>query len=201
MASSSSSGRTPLPRLATLTDLLSIDEEDRFHEVLDGEVVPKESAGFKHGLGQSSVTRLLGRFHGRPNGPSRPGGWWILTEATIRLSPHQIVQPDLAGWRRERLPQPPEDYPVPLRPDWICEIHCAKDAKRRDTLQKRRIYAEAGVPHYWLVDADDETLTVLRLAEGTYAEVLTAGRGETVRAEPFDALELAVGALFGDDPS
>ncbi|MFO0579165.1 MAG: Uma2 family endonuclease [Polyangia bacterium] len=201
MASSSSSGRTPLPRLATLADLLSIDEEDRFHEVLDGEVVPKESAGFKHGLGQSMLAEVLGPFKRRPNGPSRPGGWWILTEATIRLSPHQIVQPDLAGWRRERLPQPPEDYPVPLRPDWICEIHCAKDAKRRDTLQKRRIYAEAGVPHYWLVDADDETLTVLRLAEGTYAEVLTAGRGEAVRAEPFDALELSVGALFGDDPA
>lgn len=109
------------------------------------------------------------------------------------------MQPDLAGWRRERLPQPPEDYPVPLRPDWICEIRCAKDAKRRDTLQKRRIHAEAGVPHYWLVDTDDETLTVLRLTEGTYAEVLTAGREEKVRAAPFDALELAVGALFGDD--
>ncbi len=115
------------------------------------------------------------------------------------LSPHQTVRPDVVGWRRERLPQLPDTYPIELRPDWVCEIGLDGDARRRDGLQKRRIYAEYGVPYYWLVDLETERLTVLGLVGGVCREVLVAGRSERVRAQPFDAFELQVGILFGDD--
>ena len=72
-------------------------------------------------------------------------------------------------------------------------------ARRRDTLQKRRIYAEHAVPHYWLLDAERETLSVLRLVGEVYVEVLHAERAAVLRAEPFDGLELAVASLFGHD--
>lgn len=194
------SSQTPRPHLATLADLLAIPEEDRFHEILDGELLRKELAGFPHAMGQTRVNRLLSPpFDRRPNGPSRPGGWWFATEATIELSLHQIVQPDVAAWRRERLPEIPDVYPIRLRPDWVCEIMGGADARRRDGVQKRRIYADHGVPHCWLVDSERERLTVLRLTDRGYVEILEAGRGERVRAEPFDALELPVGVLFGDD--
>jgi Uma2 family endonuclease len=86
-----------------------------------------------------------------------------------------------------------------MRPDWVCEIMCDGDARRRDGLQKRRIYAEHGVPFYWLVDTERETLTVLTLITRGYVEQLTASRADRVHAAPFDLIELQVGALFGDD--
>src|SRR5262245_13120989 len=113
---SSASSETPLPRLATLEDLLAIPEAERFHEILDGELLRKEMASPKHGMGQSKLAGTLDNYNRRPNGPTRPGGWWILTEVTIEFSLHQIVQPDVAGWRRERLPELPEQFPMTLRP-------------------------------------------------------------------------------------
>lgn len=196
---STASSRTPAPRPATLEDLLALPEESRRHEILDGELVEKEAAGFGHGLAQNRLGRWTGPFDRAPGGPQGPGGWWIVTDVTVQLSLHQIVRPDVAGWRRERLPHPPRTFPVPLRPDWVCEIMGDGDARRRDGLKKRRIYGEAGVPHYWLLDLDRERLTVLRLTHGGYIEVLDAGPQDRVVAEPFESLLLPLGMLFGED--
>jgi Uma2 family endonuclease len=195
----SPSTQTPKIQLATFADLLRIPEEERRHEILDGEIVEKALPRGEHGVSQLRTGRLLGGFDRLPHGPRRPGGWWFATEPTIRLSRHSVVQPDVAGWRRERMPERPAGYPIALRPDWVCEIMCDGDARRRDGLQKRRIYADHDVPHYWLVDTERETLTVLRLTDEGYVEVLHAERSSRVRAEPFDAVELQVGVLFGDD--
>lgn len=192
------SSQTPV-QLATFADLVAIPEDQRFHEILDGALVPKEATSGEHALTQGSVRAKLDGYAGQKNGPSRPGGWWLLTEPTVRLGAYQTVRPDVAGWRRERMPERPTGYPIYLRPDWVCEIHMLGDARRRDTLQKRRIYAEHGVPHYWLLDAERETLSVLRLVGEVYAEVLHADRAAVLRAEPFDGLELAVASLFGHD--
>jgi Uma2 family endonuclease len=178
---------------------MAIPEEDRFHEILDGELVQKEMTSAEHSLSQRMLGAKLDGFHGKANGPSRPGGWWLLSEPTIRLSEYQTVRPDLAGWRRDRMPERPTGYPIHLRPDWICEIHLKGDARRRDTLQKRRIYAEHNIPHYWLLDGEREVVCVLRLVGGGYQDVLEVGRGATFHAEPFGALELSVDVLFGHE--
>lgn len=196
---SSASTQTPMPRLATFADLAAIPEEQRYHEILDGEVIRKAMAGGEHGLSQLCVGRLLDPFGCKPNGSARPGGWWLVSDVEVELAPHEVVRPDVVGWRRERMPDRPRGFPIRLRPDWVCEIMTDGDARRRDGLQKRRIYADCGVPHYWLLDTERERLTVLRLTASGYIEVLDVGRDERVRAEPFDALELQVGVLFGDD--
>lgn len=194
------SSRTPDLRPATLKDLQAIPEDDRFHEVLDGELVEKEATSGQHSLPHGEALIHLAAYRGRPNGPSRPGGWWLVPEPTIQLSPHQIVRPDLAGWRRDRMPDPPSGYPVCLRPDWVCEIHFKKDARRRDTLQKRRIYAEAGIPYFWLIDAAAHTLTVLHLVEGIMVDLQRAGLHDPpLAAEPFPLAPIPVAALFGMD--
>ena len=116
-------------------------------------------------------------------------------------------RPDIAGWRRERSPQLPVGRPVTLRPDWICEVlsdsnrslDFARD-RRHDTIRKLRRYHEAGVPHYWLLDPETGTLNVFRHELQGYLSVLIADRGQRVRAEPFEALEVQVGVLLGDDP-
>ncbi len=102
------------------------------------------------------------------------------------------------GWRRDRCPERPTGTPVGLRPDWICEVVSAANAED-DTLKKLRLYPQLAVPHYWIVDPRDSTMTVLRWSADGYVTRLRAERGETVGAEPFEAIELLVGTLFGDD--
>lgn len=70
---------------------------------------------------------------------------------------------------------------------------------RDDLVKKMRVYHRCGVPHYWIVDPDQETLTVYRWTADGYLVALTAQREERVRAEPFSEMELSVGTLFGDD--
>ena len=168
--------------------------------MVEGEIDVKPLPPCEHGVAQSWIAgALVPAFARRANGPSRPGGWWYATEPTIDLSMHQTVQPDVAGWRRERMPNRPAGYPITLRPDWVCEVMWDGDARRRDAIHKRRIYADHGVPFYWLVDTERETLTVLALTERGYVEQLTAARADRVRAVPFDLIGLQVGVLFGDD--
>jgi hypothetical protein len=54
-------------------------------------------------------------------------------------------------------------------------------------------------PHYWILDPGEKILLVHRWSHDGYTVVQRAAAGETVRAEPFDAIELRVGVLFGDD--
>lgn len=146
------------------------------------------------------MVRAIGPYHRRPSPPG-PGGWWFATEVEIAFEsgePSQIYRPDVAGWRRERLPELPDEIPVTTRPDWICEI-LSRSNKRNDTIRKRRVYHHCHVGHYWILDPTEGTLEVFRWHEDGYLQVLTAERGDRVRAEPFDALELDVGVLLGDD--
>jgi len=131
-------------------------------------------------------------------GGRAPGGWWILTEVEIAIEPHEVYRPDVVGWRRERMPEIPQESPISLRPDWICEV-LSHSSARNDLVKKMRVYHRASVPHYWIVDPDRETLSVYRFTADGYLMALMAEPGEPVRAEPFGDVELDVGALFGDE--
>jgi len=181
---------------ATVADLLAIPEEHRRHEIIDGVLVEKEAASGRHGGAQVRIARQLGPYDRQPGG-RWPGGWWFATEVEVALANTQVFRPDLAGWRRERMIVLPAEVPIALRPDWICEILSTN--KRNDLIKKKRAYHLHQVGHYWLVDPIDETLAVYRWHPDGYVEVLIVDRNERVRAEPFDAIELRVGVLFGDD--
>lgn len=181
---------------ATIADLLAIPEDRRRHEIIDGVLAEKEAASGRHGAAQVRLAQRLGPYDRRPGG-RWPGGWWFATEVEIQLAESQIFRPDIAGWRRERLDVLPSEVPITVTPDWICEILSTN--KRNDLIKKKRAYHLHEVRHYWLVDPVDETLAVYRWQADGYVEVLIAERAEVVRAEPFDAIELRVGVLFGDD--
>ncbi len=189
----------PAHRKLSLEDLLAIPEAERFHEILDGELVRKATPSFEHGDAQSGVVSSLKGPFQRPPGRGGPGGWWIATEVEIVLAADQLVRPDIAAWRRDRVPERPSGFPVRVRPDWVCEILSPSNANE-DTVRKLRIYQRAAVPHYWIVDPVAGTLTVHRWSPEGYVVALVAERGETVRAEPFAELELSLDALLGDDP-
>ena len=185
-------------RPATLEDFLAIPETNRFHELLGGQIVEKASPSGEHGGAQSSVVGAILPAYQRRKGAGGPGGWWIATEVEVVLESRELVRPDVLGWRRETSPSRPTGFPVRIRPDWVCEIVSVGNANT-DTVKKLRTYHHAAVPHYWIVDPRDLTLTVMRWTAEGYLAVLRAERGESVRPEPFGEIELAIGTLFGDD--
>ena len=142
------------------------------------------------------MVAVRGPFQRRAGGPGGPGGWWIVSEVDILLD-ERGYRPDLVGWRHDRVPAIPHGRPVTLTPDWICEI-VSESNRDVDTIKKLRRYHQAGVPHYWILDQLDRTLTVHRHTADGYLVVLRAGADERVRAEPFAAIELRVAVLFGD---
>jgi Uma2 family endonuclease len=186
-------------RHATPEDLWAIPEERRFHELIGGEIIEKAAPSGEHGGAQAGVIGSLRTPFQRPPGRGGPGGWWIQTEVEVQLETGDIVRPDVVGWRRERCSEQPIGFPIRLRPDWVCEV-ISPGHVTQDTVKKLRLYHRVGIPHYWLVDPAQASLTVLRWSADGYVTVLSAERGETVRPEPFDATELVVGTLFGDDP-
>ena len=189
--------RTQARHTATLADFLAIPEERRFHELIAGEIVDKGAPSAEHATTQLEVgSRLIGPF-GRNPPSGGPGGWWFMTEVEVRFG-DDLCRPDLAGWRRTVAPERPRGKLVTTIPQWICEI--LSEDKRNDTVRKKRIYHQHHVDHYWLVDSEQGTLVVYRWHTDGYLEVLAAERGQIVRAEPFDAIELPVSGMFGDEP-
>ena len=188
----------PAPKLATAADLAALGEGR--YEVIAGKVVEKAAPSFEHSDAQlDGGTFLRARFHHGGGGDGGPGGWWIVTECEIELEAHEVYRPDLVGWRRSRVPERPTGRPVTARPDWVCEILSPSNA-RTDLVDKLRAYQRAKVPHYGIADPVQQVLTVDRYGNGTYEVALTAGREETVNAEPFDAVPFPVAVFFGAEP-
>jgi Uma2 family endonuclease len=178
---------------ATYEDVLNAPE-NKVAEILDGELVLSPRPAPRHAVAH---TALIGALHGPfDQGAGGPGGWWILLEPELHLG-EQVVVPDLAGWRRERLPVIPDEAFLSLAPDWVCEV-LSPSTERFDRSRKLRIYAEAGVAQAWLVKPTDRTLEVLRLREGAWTIVGVWEDAATVRAEPFEAVELELGRLWAD---
>ena len=184
---------------ATYEDVLSAPE-NKIAEILDGELFLSPRLPPRHSLASSRLGGALVRFdvHHSPN------GWWILFAPEIHLG-EDVVVPDWAGWRRERLPTIPDTAFFSLAPDWVCEV-LSPSTERIDRGRKLRIYAGAGVAHAWLVNPIERMLEVLRLRDGTWTILTVCGGSEAVRVEPFDAIELALGRLWEEsqasqDPS
>lgn len=181
----------------TLQDWLALPEDANL-ELIDGELVPKAAPKAVHGKAQLRTAIALSQFDRRVGGPGGAGGWWFGSEVDILLDGN-VFRPDLAGWRRDRVAGPPAEWPAKVRPDWLCEL-VSESHRTTDTVVKFRRYHQAGVPHYWIIDQVDRTLTVYRHTPEGYLVALCADAAELVRAEPFDAIELRVAVLLGDDP-
>jgi Uma2 family endonuclease len=183
-------------RPATFEDLLARGDADRL-EIIGGEIVEKAAPSPEHSFAEIKLGVAVDPFNRRP-GSRGPGGWWIFTEIHVGYPGGEIYCHDAAGWRRDRVSERPTGWPVRIRPDWVCEIVSPKH-ERNDLVVKPRVLHGAEVPHYWILDPDERILLVHRWSPDGYVVVQRAAAGETVRAEPFDAIELRVSTLFGDD--
>ena len=186
----------PVARVSTLADWLAQPEEARL-ELIDGALVPKAGPSIDHGLAQASTVAALAGTFGRRARADGLGGWWLGTEIELVLD-GRGYRPDLVGWRRDRILDRPRERPVTVRPDWLGEV-VSESNRTIDTVVKLARYHQAGVPHYWILDQVERTLTVHRHAADGYLIALRAVAGERVRAEPFAAVELEVAVLLGED--
>ncbi|MBI3048295.1 MAG: Uma2 family endonuclease [Acidobacteria bacterium] len=180
-------------RPATYEDLLKVPDH-LVAEILDGELYVSPRPAPRHADASSGLGGALrGPFD---RGRGGPGGWRILDEPELHLGPDVLV-PDIAGWRRERLPTLPEEAYFSLAPDWICEVVSPSTAAM-DRVKKLSIYARERVSHAWLVDPIARTLEVLRLEGSRWTIVATWSGIVTVQAEPFDAIDLDLSLLWED---
>lgn len=181
----------PAKRPATYEDLAKVPEH-LVAEIIDGELVTSPRPSARHAVAASALGADLHGAFGRGRGG--PGGWVILDEPELHIV-DQVIVPDIAGWRRERMPEVPDAAYFELPPDWVCEVLSPSTAKL-DKTRKRHHYARARVAHLWFVEPAAQTLEVFRLEGETWRLVLTAAGEEKVRAEPFDAVEIELGPLW-----
>jgi Uma2 family endonuclease len=184
----------------TIAEVIRMLEEGDVVELIDGEIVPREMARAEHGISQMKIGELLGAYNRQPGGPRGPGGWWLMTEVEV-LYPktEEIFRHDAVGFRRDQHPERPTGFPVRAVPAWACESLSSSTA-RYDQVKKHRTLHLHGVAHYWIVDPEHETLTVLRHHADGYVTANSGGVGDVLRYEPFDAIEFDVGELFGHEP-
>ena len=181
-----------LPAPATLRELDDLPEDVVAH-LVDGELIVHPRPEPPHVEAASELGwMLIGPFRHGVNGP---GGWVILDEPKISFGP-QLLVPDLAGWRKERFAAIRKG-PYTVIPDWVCEI-LSPSTRGFDRSTKLSIYAREGVGHAWVLDPDARTLEVLRLHEGSWLIVAVHQGGRTVRAEPFEAVELDLSLIWGE---
>jgi Uma2 family endonuclease len=179
-----------MKRPATYDDLLAIPDH-LVAEIIDGELVTSPRPAIRHAnTGSALLSELHGPFHqGRG-----PGGWWILFEPELHFK-NDVLVPDIAGWRRERLPVLPDAAFFTIAPDWLCEI-LSPATEHIDRARKTRIYAREGVKTLWLVDPCPRTIEVYVSIQGAWALARSHRGDAVVSIEPFEAVPLELGRLW-----
>jgi len=179
-------------RLATYADLLALPPETRA-EILGGEVVVAPSPTPVH---QSMVAEIYAELRGPfQRGRGGPGDWWLIPDVDVEFGVHDICRPDISGWRKDRVRSFPSERPGRERPDWLCEGLSPRTALHNQG-EKRRIYQQAGVPWYWVVDPLNRTLSVLRLVREGYVLEQVFGDSGAVAIPPFEAAPIDLASIF-----
>ena len=178
-------------RRATYQDVLDAPVH-QVAEIIVGTLYTHPRPAPRHATASSVLTSRLGPpFH---RGDGGPGGWRILMEPELHLG-EEILVPDLAGWRRERMPELPDTAYFSLTPDWTCEVLSAS-TRKLDLLRKRPIYAREGIPHLWFIDPADRILEAFELHEGQWLLIASVQDDEPVSIRPFDAITFSLGELW-----
>jgi Uma2 family endonuclease len=181
----------PAKKRATYDDVLAAPPHV-VAEIIDGVLETHPRPSLRHGLASSALGVRLGEAF--QFGSTGPGGWIFIDEPELHLGPNILV-PDIAGWRKERLSGLLDTAYIDIVPDWICEVLSAS-TEGRDRGAKRRIYAEAGVGHLWLLDPRFQLLEVFALSEGRWVLLGTWGSDDVVSAPPFDAISISLADLW-----
>jgi Uma2 family endonuclease len=180
-----------LNRPATYADLLKVPDH-MVAEIVDGELYSSPRPASRHARAAGLLHSLLG--HAFDHGDGGPGDWWLVFEPELHLGDDVLV-PDIAGWRRERMPAFPDVAAFELAPDWICEV-VSPSTGRIDRVKKLPRYATYDVQYAWIVDAIAHSVEVYALHNGKWLLESTHENEDVIRAVPFDAIELDLARLW-----
>lgn len=189
-------------RRATYEDLLAAPD-DVTAELVDGVLFMSPQPKVRHTIATSAIGREIGhRFGRRHADEGLPGGWWIIDEPELHLRLDlRVTVPDVAGWRRERMPNPPRDtHKMTVVPDWVCEV-LSPSSRGFDSVIKMNAYADAGVEWAWLVEPADMHVDVFRREGKGWEQIASAEGSVVVRLPPFDAVELDLGEWWEEPTS
>ena len=193
LGSSEMSKETKRP--ATYADLEALPEH-MVGQIIDGELIVMPRPAGAH---TKAHTSLIGELYTPfQRGRGGPGGWWFMTEPELHFG-QDVLVPDVAAWRLERMPEDQEAPYFTLPPAWVCEVLSPSTAKL-DRHRKREIYAREGVGHVWLLDPASRTLEVFQLRDGQWVQRGTWSVEVGARAEPFEAFELELARLWPRKP-
>ncbi len=192
MAKSTKNPPAGSARRASYVDVLGAPEHV-VAEVVDGALHTHPRPTLVHSYAHTSLGAGLRHSFGRGGG-NGDGGWLILFEPELHLG-EDILVPDIAGWRRERMPAPPDTAYATVAPDWVCEILSAS-TRALDQGAKRDSYAREGVAHLWFVDPEARTLEVFELRGGHWTLLETAAGEAEVSPPPFGAAPFKLGDLW-----
>ncbi|MDE0148239.1 MAG: Uma2 family endonuclease [Rhodospirillaceae bacterium] len=161
-------------------------------EVVEGALYTHPRPAPPHALASSSLGgELSSPFQ---KGRGGPGGWWIIDEPELHLG-EDILVPDIAGWRRERMPDFPDTAFFTLAPDWVCEV-LSPSTRDLDRHGKRPVYAREGVAHLWFIDPVARDLEAFELRDGEWVLIATARNDDPVSIPPFEAISFPLDALW-----
>jgi Uma2 family endonuclease len=168
---------------------------DRKAEYLDGEV-RESQATYSHSQAQAGICEVLRSLLRKHKGGTG-SRWRIITEAAVRYGTKWYFRHDVAGWRAHRLPEPPKETPLTIRPDWACEVLSTNT--HADLVKKRKVLEEFQVPHYWVVYPEEKTITVFQLGERGYEFLLDVEESYIGPIPPFENLPIKVSQFFDQD--
>jgi Uma2 family endonuclease len=180
-------------RGATYEDLEQVPDS-KVAELIEGDLIVSPRPASPHARAATVLSSRLNNAFDGPPGSGRPGGWWILFEPEIHFGSDVLV-PDVAAWRHERMAKIPNVAAFTLAPDWICEV-ASSSTGIVDRTRKMPIYAREGIQHLWIVDPVTRTLEIYRLEEGRWIVAGTHGGDDRVQGEPFDAITLELDRLW-----
>ena len=181
----------PLSRPATYADLLKVPDH-MVAEIVDGELFTSPRPASRHARAAGLLHSLLG--HAFDHGGGGPGDWWLVFEPELHLGPDVLV-PDIAGWRRGRMPEFPDVAAFELAPDWLCEV-VSPTTGRLDRIKKLPRYGSYHIPYAWIVDPIAHSVEVYVLDGAKWYLESTHENQDVIRAVPFDAIELDLARLW-----
>ncbi len=181
---------------ATYQDVLDAPPH-KVAEIVDGTLHMSPRPAYKHARASTGIgARIAPPYDFDYDGPD---GWWILFEPELHFG-DDILVPDLAGWRRKRLPEVPDVAYFTLAPDWVCEV-LSPSTRGLDLGMKRAVYAREGVAYLWFVDPDARTLEAFELHDGQWLLLETLTDNDSVSLPPFEATSFSLGDLWPDPGS
>lgn len=185
----------PKARPATYADILALPE-NLVGEIIHGVLHTHPRPAPRHGIAATSLAyEVMGPFQRGQGGG--PGGWLFIAEPELHLGA-EIVAPDIAGWRRERLPRIPATAFIETPPDWVCEV-VSPSTQRIDRTIKLPLYAEFEVAHCWYVDPLARTLEVFARQGDKWLLAATFKDADEVVAPPFEVHSFKLDVLWPDD--